>query len=261
MTNSRVRDAIARVEAGLPVTERAPALRSYLETIDVVSMFDFDERSPVLDLEAGSMMLGEPLSDLSVERFSQLIDRHMRSAQATFAFGRWAERRDVYRSDLFLTEPGQPMRDVHLGVDVFCAIGTPVIAPLSGTVHICAINEQELDYGPLLILEHQTDSGLPFYSLYGHLAAQSTARWVVGQRVEAGETIATVGAPPENGNWPPHLHFQLILDLLDLGRDFPGVAAHAGRDVWLALSPLPARFFPERHREALDASRGSLART
>ena len=42
-------------------------------------------------------------------------------------------------------------------------------------------------------------------------------RWLVdeGDQVEKGQQIATIGPPPENGNWPPHLHFQIMLDLLD----------------------------------------------
>ena len=43
----------------------------------------------------------------------------------------------------------------------------------------------------------------------------------------------------ENGGWPPHLHFQIILDLLDLDADFPGVAFASQRAVWTSLSPDP----------------------
>ena len=65
-----------------------------------------------------------------------------------------------------------------------------------------------------------------------------------GQSIRAGEVIARVGSPPENGNWPPHLHFQLIIDLLNLGTDFPGVALLSEKDIWLTLSPCPGMFFP-----------------
>ena len=44
-----------------------------------------------------------------------------------------------------------------------------------------------------------------------------------------------MGDFPINGNWPPHLHFQIILDLLDKKGDFPGVAAPSERDLWLGL--------------------------
>jgi murein DD-endopeptidase MepM/ murein hydrolase activator NlpD len=67
----------------------------------------------------------------------------------------------------------------------------------------------------------------------------------VGQKLTAGDQIAAVGRPPENGNWPPHLHLQLILDLLDLDADFPGVATTSQQELWCALSPSPACFFQE----------------
>jgi 4-aminobutyrate aminotransferase-like enzyme len=42
-----------------------------------------------------------------------------------------------------------------------------------------------------------------------------------------------------NGGWTPHVHFQIITDLLDLSCDFPGVARPSQRDVWLGLCPDP----------------------
>src|SRR5207237_423884 len=48
-----------------------------------------------------------------------------------------------------------------------------------------------------------------------------------------------IGAPPINGDWPPHLHFQIIIDLLELDRDFPGVAFASQRAIWTSLSPNP----------------------
>jgi 4-aminobutyrate aminotransferase-like enzyme len=42
-----------------------------------------------------------------------------------------------------------------------------------------------------------------------------------------------------NGGWTPHLHFQLITDILELGTDFPGVARPSQREVWRALCPDP----------------------
>src|SRR5437764_10555327 len=51
----------------------------------------------------------------------------------------------------------------------------------------------------------------------------------------------------------PHVHFQIILDLLELGADFPGVAYASQRAVWTSLSPdpnllpgIPANRFPAK---------------
>jgi 4-aminobutyrate aminotransferase-like enzyme/Ser/Thr protein kinase RdoA (MazF antagonist) len=138
--------------------------------------------------------------------------------------GRWNEARLLY------TEPMFAGRTIHIGMDFFAEPGTAVFAPLDGVVHAAANNRARLDYGPVMILSHGD-----FFTLYGHLAGTMP----VGTRVRAGEKIAEVGARPQNGDWVPHLHFQIIRDLLGLDCDFPGVAPASLRDVYLALSPDP----------------------
>ncbi len=44
---------------------------------------------------------------------------------------------------------------------------------------------------------------------------------------------------PENGGWPPHLHFQVILDLFDEQGNYPGVCRASEWDVWRAICPNP----------------------
>jgi 4-aminobutyrate aminotransferase-like enzyme len=61
----------------------------------------------------------------------------------------------------------------------------------------------------------------------------------VGQAVAAGDLIAETGEMEENGGWSPHLHFQVITDLLGRDGEFPGVARADQRAVWLSLSPDP----------------------
>src|SRR5204863_3080910 len=107
------------------------------------------------------------------------------------------------------------------------------------------------DYGPLVILAHRCDTGEAFHSLYGHLGPEALSILAVGQEVAAGERLGSIGAPPGNGDWPPHLHFQIVVDLLGLGRDFPGVGWAGSRAVWRSLSPdpnvllrIPAERFP-----------------
>ena len=48
----------------------------------------------------------------------------------------------------------------------------------------------------------------------------SRSKWVSPS--SGGQEIARLGDFPSNGDWPPHLHFQLITDLLDREGDFPG---------------------------------------
>jgi 4-aminobutyrate aminotransferase-like enzyme/Ser/Thr protein kinase RdoA (MazF antagonist) len=135
---------------------------------------------------------------------------------------------------LFYTEPMFEGRTIHLGIDIFAKPDTPVFAPLDGIVYAAANNAKRLDYGPVMIVQHDG-----FFTLYGHLSATLP----VGTRVKAGQEIARIGSRPANGDWPPHLHFQIIRDLLDLGCDFPGVAAAGQREVFTTLCPDPALMF------------------
>lgn len=204
-----------------------------------------DGRAIVLDLSKGAKLCGEDIAGRDVAELSDLIDRAMAAAGTAFSFGRYAEPRELYNNDNFSSGHAGERRTIHMGIDVFCEAGTAVFSPLDGTVEYVANNARDLDYGPLIILRHGADNGSDFFTLFGHLGLDALEKVSQGQKINAGEQVATVGSPPGNGNWPPHLHFQLITDLLELGVDFPGVALKSQQDYWLALSPSPARFFPE----------------
>lgn len=211
-----------------------------------------DGRAIVLDLSTGAQLCGEDIAGLNVAEFGELINRTMAEAGTAFSFGRYAEPRGLYSNANFATGDSAESRTVHMGIDLFCGAGTPVFAPLDATVEYVANNAKELDYGPLVILRHNTEDVGDFFTLYGHLGMETLDRVSAGQLIVAGEEFATVGAPPGNGNWPPHLHFQLINDLLDLGVDFPGVALKSQQEYWLGLSPSPAKFFPECDAASLE---------
>ena len=246
------RDRHAR---GLPPIQGQDEILRYLESADLAPsrVVHTDGRAIIVDLSATSRLLKNETSAIDVRRLGEIIDGEMHKSGTGFAFGRYLEDRALYDNDNFAGSDGGERRTVHLGIDLFCAAGTAVHAPLEGQLAIVANNTGELDYGPLLVLKHRAGSR-EFFSLYGHLELQSIADRREGQVVRAGEVIASIGAPPENGNWPPHLHFQLILGLLGLGRDFPGVAYRSQLDFWRRLSPSPAVFFPECAATALNAS-------
>jgi hypothetical protein len=230
------------------------AFCNHMQISNAASIIDTGGKAIVLDLSSGSLLRGEAVADLDVGRLSRLIDESMADAGTGFAFGRYAEPRDLYNTDYFTGGDAAESRTVHMGIDLFCVAGTPVFAPLAGKVELFANNARELDYGPMLVLEHEDNNGEAFFTLYGHLGLEVLDTLETGQTIDAGEQIATVGAPPHNGNWPPHLHFQVILDLKDLGVDFPGVACESQQEYWLGLSPSPAAFFPEYDAELLEYS-------
>ena len=80
----------------------------------------------------------------------------------------------------------------------FCRAGTDICTPLDGVVEIVANNTAELDYGPMLVVRHQTRNGTPFFlCCTGHLSLNSVEDASVGDRLSAGDKIAEVGTPPE----------------------------------------------------------------
>ncbi|MFN0119148.1 MAG: aminotransferase class III-fold pyridoxal phosphate-dependent enzyme [Blastocatellia bacterium] len=211
-----------------------------------VSPIDDDLRAApacVLDLGVGSLLLGADPAGYETAALNETIQREMRHAGAAVGVGRYNEARALYTTPAFApapdSHPTDEHRTVHLGIDLFTEPGAPLYAPLDGVVHTVTRNDARLDYGPLLILQHRTDSGAEFFTLYGHLGADTLQLVTPGQAITRGQHIGSIGAPPDNGDWPPHLHFQIITDLLDLAHDFPGVAAASQRDLWLSLSPDP----------------------
>lgn len=179
------------------------------------------------------------LSNLSLRESAGLslyITQTMKKAEQVLGVGRYGEDRTIYKSPLY-TRDGEA-RSIHLGVDLFVPPGTPIFAPLDAIIHSFQDNNRLLDYGPTIILEHNLE-GIKFYTLYGHLTRSSLDRLIIDQKIIAGEQIALVGKQEENGGWPPHLHFQIITDLLGFKGDFPGVARPSEKDYYLNLCPDP----------------------
>jgi len=164
------------------------------------------------------------------------IFRGIDDAGALAGVGGYLENRSVYRdTDLF---HGDAERCIHIGIDVFMPAGTAIFAPLDGVVHSFANRQVRGDYGPVIILRHHLDD-FTFHSLYGHLSEGSLAHLHDGKPVAAGNKIAEIGPRSVNGNWAPHLHFQLIRDMQDYHGDYPGVVRPAEVDFFRANCPDP----------------------
>jgi 4-aminobutyrate aminotransferase-like enzyme/Ser/Thr protein kinase RdoA (MazF antagonist) len=174
----------------------------------------------------------------NIARSWDAIKAEMDAAGADVAIGHYCEDRNVYESDFFVDE-GKESRTVHLAVDLFAPAGTPVYAALAGTVYLFHDNTAHLDNGPMIVLEHKTDSGVKFHTLYAHLSRESLVPLKLGQQIKAGQQIATMGTEEVNVGWPPHTHFQIILDLCDMEHDIFGVAAISELPVWRSICPNP----------------------
>jgi len=235
-----------REACGLTPHPRAEAVGDWLadRRSSVLAMALEPSAVHMLDLSIGSTELGglDVLEDVGT--FTRHIFGTMDRAGAKVGVGRYGEARPLYTAPGFLPGPGEHFetRTVHLGVDLFVDAGTPIRAPLAGTIHSFQCNDLPLDYGPTIIIEHRLDNEDEdtVWTLYGHLSDSSIEGLTVGDTVERGQVIGTVGRYPGNGNWPPHLHFQLMLDMLGGAGDFPGVCKPSERELWLGLCPDPS---------------------
>jgi peptidoglycan LD-endopeptidase LytH len=182
--------------------------------------------------------------------FTQYITQQLTNAGARYGIGGYAEHRTVYsRSNLFgfsetsgvfknsVNELEEPRR-LHLGTDIWDKPHTAVMAPLDGIVNSFAFNDAFGDYGATIILSHQLQDR-SFYTLYGHLSLNSIKNLQDGQRVSKGDIFGEFGIPSENGQWPPHLHFQIIADLQGWQGDYPGVCKFSEKEKWLSNCPNP----------------------
>ena len=201
---------------------------------------------PVLDISNAS--ISHQLLDLSIDN-QDLIDVDVSSSTElgryihnlsnipTLYYGGYLENRAIYyRSSHF--DSTEEKRDIHIGVDLWYAAGTPVFSPIDGKVHSMALNEGLGNYGPTIILEHSIDD-FKFYTLYGHLDLASLDHVQVSQQISKGEVIGWLGDKSVNGDYPPHLHFQVIKDIGNYKGDYPGVCCKSKLEYYKFNCPDP----------------------
>lgn len=122
---------------------------------------------------------------------------YMTADKGTTADGRTV----VFPTEGIFTSPyGPRWGRMHQGIDIGNGIGTPIYSIMDGTV-ISAGPAQ--GYGKWVRVKH--DNGE--ISVYGHVHSYNVS---VGQRVKAGDQIATMGN--EGHSTGPHLHFEIRPD-------------------------------------------------
>jgi murein DD-endopeptidase MepM/ murein hydrolase activator NlpD len=116
---------------------------------------------------------------------------------------------------------------IHLGADIgFYRVGEPVYAVANGIVRLSQgenergkaeggsgkvgtapkanPNGKKMEWGNVVVIEHQLADGKYATTIYGHLANDRLVK--AGDIVQAGQQIGAVGATRVNGGYKPHLH-------------------------------------------------------
>jgi len=207
------------------------------------------------DFTVGSLELGNNLEFEDIDIFTRKTFNTLAEKKAVAGIGRYLETRPFYTTDSFVSHrnQGPEWRTVHLGLDVFMDAESVIYAPVDGTVFSLENNNETGDYGPTIILEHKVNNNLTFWTLYGHLTQDSIDNLSLNQVVKKGDPLCKMGDYPVNGNWPPHLHFQVILDIFDYTGNYPGVAYFSEKEIWESICPNPNTLFKIPPRAPLSS--------
>ncbi|WP_353893279.1 peptidoglycan DD-metalloendopeptidase family protein [Proteinivorax hydrogeniformans] len=97
----------------------------------------------------------------------------------------------------YRNHPFTGARQLHTGIDIANATGTPILATANGTVVTASYSG---GYGNLIIIDH----GYGYTTHYAHLSEIKVRKW---QEVEKGEVIGNMGSTGRSTG--PHLHYEV----------------------------------------------------
>jgi murein DD-endopeptidase MepM/ murein hydrolase activator NlpD len=208
-----------------------------LQNVKVIAIsIDYDQYIP-LDLS----IKNEDFTKHTIETandFEKYIENYLNENNGKVAFGGYNEIRNLYKRSAIFNDSKIEERNIHIGLDLWIKAGTPVLAALDGVVHSFNYNTGLGDYGPTIILEHKIENH-KFYTLYGHLSLESIGDIEIGTIFEKGQQLATLGDAAVNGDYAPHLHFQIIDEISSSFGDYPGVCSENDLKYYLKNCPDP----------------------
>ncbi|MEZ7498593.1 peptidoglycan DD-metalloendopeptidase family protein [Flavobacterium sp. Arc3] len=170
--------------------------------------------------------------------FEKYIENYLTSNNSKVAYGGYNEERNLYKRSTIFKDIETEERNMHIGLDLWIKAGTPILAALEGKIHSFNFNAGFGDYGPTIILEHHIENQT-FYTLYGHLSLDSLDNLAVGTVYKKGQQIGLLGDAAVNGDYSPHLHFQIIDNIGANSGDYPGVCTKSDLDFYLNNCPDP----------------------
>ena len=174
----------------------------------------------------------------TADDYGVFIQKHLEANAGKIAFGGYQEIRNLYQRSSVFKANNSEERNIHIGLDLWINETASVHATLGGTIHSFQNNTALGDYGPTIIIQHDIE-GIVFHTLYGHLSEESLKGKLVGDTVTQGEQIGNLGLPPINGDYAPHLHFQIIIDMENMVGDYPGVCSSTRLNHYTTNCPDP----------------------
>ena len=174
----------------------------------------------------------------TAEDYGVFIQKLLDANAGKIAFGGYQEIRNLYQRSTVFKADNSEERNIHIGLDLWINESASIHAALGGTIHSLQNNTALGDYGPTIIIQHDLE-GIVFHTLYGHLSEESLNEKQVGDRIAQGEQFANLGLPPINGDYAPHLHFQIIMDMENMVGDYPGVCSSTRLNHYTTNCPDP----------------------
>ncbi len=215
-------------------------LELLLKTIKDVKVIDqsigYSEYIP-LDLSVSNIELSKLDLD-NADVFENYIENQLAQNKAKVGYGGYNEERNLYKRSTVFNDSKTEERNIHIGLDLWIKAGTKLLAAVDGKVHSFKNNTDLGDYGPTIILEHTIENQI-FYTLYGHLSLESIDKLEIGTFFSKGQQLATLGDASVNGNYAPHLHFQIIKDIEGNFGDYPGVCSKSKKAFYFENCPNP----------------------
>ena len=227
------------------------------QQINIIDLFPSINKNEFLklDLSVSSEWLGLSDNFKDLDLFENKIKYLQQQNLDKIISGGYLEPRQLYNTENYKREcnNGIESRTIHLGVDFWVNEGTEITNLFDGIVDTISIDKNEKGYGGLIIIKHKIND-FSFYTLFGHLSPNKF-NYNVGDFLKKGALIGIVGNKIENGNWVPHLHFQLLLSKLNYIQDFPGVSYYSEIEIFKSLCPDPNLIFKNQNlksHESLD---------
>jgi len=224
-----------------PISKNCESVNYFLRTNTFSSVLDINLNQinkSIINFDNNSIFTKNYLHKPVI--LSRKINTYLKNNDSEIGIGLYKEKRNVYLGSHYISQLNRKnRRDVHFGIDIFAKAGTNIRAPLDGKVFILKNNAFKYDYGPTVILEHKINNSEKFFTIYGHLSKHCLKILNVGKKIKKSQIIGQIGNYPINGNWPPHLHFQIALDMMGEKENFPGVSEDILSDLWSKISPDP----------------------